>query len=220
MPLPVRAVGNIEEGVRNSPRGNVTMLTPEELLATFNPSTGTIDGHPLTMRRLSDLRGLFVDSTAFEAALAKKDSVVYTVSTIDLAKGEGQLHCGLGVVYPGRVGGEYYFTKGHLHSWRKAAEFYIGLKGKGVMILEDETSGESLVLDLLPNSAVYVPGHTAHRTVNTGTTPLVYIGVYPSEAGHDYDSIGDRNFKKVVFAKGGVPTVIDRTDYILHSQEL
>jgi len=189
------------------------MLNPEDLFAAFDPSTGTIDGRPTITRHLSDLRGLFLDSTAFETAVGDKDPVVYTVASIDFARGEGQLHCGLGVINPGRVGSEYYFTKGHLHSWKEAAEFYIGLRGRGLMILEDEKSGESAVVDLLPNSTVYVPGHTAHRTVNTGDTPLVYIGVYPSQAGHDYSSIENRNFRKVVVEKKGAPAVMDRTDF-------
>ena len=194
------------------------MLTPEHLLANFDPATGTIAGRPVTTRRLSDLKGLFVDPKAYDAALQAKDSIVYTVASIEFAKGEGQLHCGLGVVNPGKVGNEYFFTKGHLHSWREAAEFYIGLKGRGLMILEDEHSGESAVVDLLPNSTVYVPAHTAHRTVNTGNDPLVYLGVYPSDAGHDYAAIQNKNFRKIVVEKNNAPVVMNRSDVSLHQQ--
>ncbi len=40
------------------------------------------------------------------------------------------------------------------------------------------------MLPLEAGAVVYVPGHTAHRTVNTGPAPLVYLGIYPWDAGH------------------------------------
>ena len=46
-------------------------------------------------------------------------------------------------------------------------------------------------MPLTPESAVYVPGHTAHRTINTGDMPLTYLGIYPARAGHDYGVIAD-----------------------------
>lgn len=190
------------------------MLKAENLLSRFDPQTGTIEGCETISRRLSDLTGLFADSDAFEAALRNGDPVIYSVSSIQSAQGEGQLHCGLGVIMPGRIGDEYYFTKGHLHSWRETAEFYVGLKGQGMMILENETSHESVIIDLLPHSIVYVPDHTAHRTVNVGDTPLVYLGIYPAEAGHDYGAIAERNFKQVIVAKNSKPVVMDRKDFL------
>lgn len=56
---------------------------------------------------------------------------------------------------------------------------FSGLSGEGVMLLEDEAT-ESRLVPLRPHHAVYVPGHTAHRTMNTGTVPLTYLGVYPA----------------------------------------
>jgi glucose-6-phosphate isomerase len=111
---------------------------------------------------------------------------------------------------PGKIGSEYFMTRGHLHVWRPAAEFYIGLSGGGVMLLEDETTGESLMVKLGPNIVVYVPGRTAHRAVNTGGTPLVYLGVYPSKAGHDYDAIAKNNFQCVIIERDGKPVMIGR----------
>ncbi len=189
------------------------MLNADELLTRFNPDTGVIEGGESVIRRLSDLKNLFVNKAAFEAALGNGNPVVYTVSTLQPAQGEGQLHLGIGVLMPGRIGDEYYFTKGHLHSWGTAAEFYIGIKGRGMMVLQDESSHKSVVLDLLPNSIVYVPGHTAHRTVNVGNSPLIYFGVYPAEAGHDYGALEKQNFRKVIIAKNNTPTVLDRKDF-------
>lgn len=103
-------------------------------------------------------------------------------------------------------------TRGHLHAWRPAAEFYFGLTGEGVMLLEDKS--ESRMVPLQPNSVVYVPGHTAHRTMNVGKVPLTYIGVYPAKAGHDYGAIAKKNFRCVVIERGGKPVMIARKDFL------
>jgi glucose-6-phosphate isomerase len=176
--------------------------------------TGLISGSHAVERRLSSLEGSFANKSAYAEAIAAGDPIVYSVSSVEPGQGEGDLHYGLGVIQPGKVGDEYYLTKGHLHSWRDAAEVYIGLRGQGVMLLEDERTGESEMLPLLPENAVYVPGYIAHRTINTGEVPLVYIGIYPARSGHDYGAIGSRNFREVVVDRNGEPTLMSRQDYL------
>ena len=186
------------------------MIGTEELLSHFDPLTGTIMDAPVVTRRLSDLRGCFADSATFEAALARNDPLIYTVASVTPADGAGDLHYGVGLIMPGKIGAEYFMTKGHLHSWREAAEFYFGLSGEGVMLLQDATTGESRMVPLRPHHAVYVPGHTAHRTMNVGTTTLTYIGVYPARAGHDYSAIARKNFRCMVIERDGQPAMIER----------
>lgn len=185
-----------------------------QLLTHFDPLAATIAEAPTAVRRLSDLRGYFADQDAYEQRLAADDPIVYTIASVEPAQGEGQLHYGLGMIAPGRIGDEYFMTKGHYHAWRPAAEFYIGLSGSGLMLLEDEQSGESTVLPLTPNSVVYVPGYTAHRTLNVGDVPLTYLGIYPALAGHDYGAIAERNFHSVVVASGGKPVQLRRDAYL------
>ena len=115
---------------------------------------------------------------------------------------------------PGRIGQEYFMTRGHLHEWRVAAEIYIGLSGNGLMLLEDERTQTSRLLPLLPNSVVYVPGHTAHRTINVGDKPLTYLGIYPAKAGHDYEALAEQNFSEVVVAHNGDPVLLGRQEFL------
>lgn len=171
---------------------------------------GLLEGAGVVERRLSDLRGIFADGAAYERALGEGDPVIYTVSSIEPGEGEGDLHYGVGRLMSGRIGDEYFMTKGHLHEWRPAAEVYIGLEGEGMMLLEDEASGESRMVPLVRDGIVYVPGHTAHRTINTGTEPLLYIGIFPARAGHDYASIAEKNFRKMVVERDGKCALIDR----------
>jgi glucose-6-phosphate isomerase, archaeal len=185
-----------------------------DLLARFDPLEGTIEGAPQTERRLSDMRGSFADEDAFAAALAQGDPVLYTLAAVAPAQGDGALHYAIAQIAPGRIGAEYYMTKGHYHAWRPAAEVYIGLSGAGFMLFEDEESHESRLLPLAPNTVVYVPGHTAHRTINTGEIPLTYLGIYPAAAGHDYGSIATQNFRKVLVAVDGKPTLQGRSEFL------
>ncbi len=185
-------------------------IKSEKLFSQYDPVTGDMPGATMVKRHLSDLRGCFADAAAYEAALVADNPLLYSVGAVEPADGEGDLHYGVGLLMPGKIGDEYYMTKGHLHSWRPAAEFYFGLRGEGVMLLEDEATGESRMIPLRPGGVVYVPGHTAHRTMNVGQAPLTYIGVYPARAGHDYSSIAKRNFRCIVVERDGKPTMIER----------
>jgi glucose-6-phosphate isomerase len=50
--------------------------------------------------------------------------------------------------------------------------------------------------------------------VNTGNEPLVYWGVYPCEAGHDYTYVKNHNFSHVVVEVDGKPAVLDRSAHL------
>jgi len=182
-------------------------ISESDLFVSFNLDSAKIGTRPLVRRHLADLRGSFHDASAYEAALAQGNPLLYEVTAVEPASGDGQMHYGLGILYPGKIGDEYYLTKGHYHTHRPAAEVYIGLSGEGAMLLEDEACGGSRMVPLRANSVVYVPGHTAHRTVNTGSEPLVYIGVYPSNAGHDYGAIAEKNFRMIVVDEDGKPVM-------------
>jgi glucose-6-phosphate isomerase len=191
------------------------MIGENQVINRINFDLGVIENAPTTLRHLVDLRGYFLDEESFNAAVPE-NPVVYTLSSVEFAQGEGQLHCGLGTLMPGKIGSEYFFTRGHLHTWRAAAEVYLGLTGEGFLLLEHE-NGQSDFLPLSPGLIVYVPGYTAHRTINTGGTPLSYLGIYPAQAGHDYAAIKATNFRHVVVEIDGQPQLVDRKEYILRT---
>ncbi len=175
-----------------------------------DPASFSLTGGSEVVRHLADLNGCFADAEAYGSALAQGNPLLYRVFGVEPANGSGDLHYGLGILYPGKVGDEYYMTKGHLHRTREAAEVYIGLAGEGFMLLEDEATGGSRLEPLGAGRIVYVPGHTAHRTMNTGSEPLSYFGIYPANAGHDYGAIAERNFSKILVEREGKPALIDR----------
>jgi glucose-6-phosphate isomerase len=81
------------------------------------------------------------------------------------------------------------------------------------MLIQEESTGHCYAADLTPSQVVYVPGHTAHRTVNTGVEPLVYWGVLSCDAGHDYEYVRQNPFRQVVIQVEGSPVVMDREEY-------
>ena len=116
---------------------------------------------------------------------------------------------GTSIVHPGKVGDEYWMTKGHFHAVLETAEVYYCLQGEGMMVMETP-EGDWAVEELRPGRVLYVPPRWAHRSVNTGADQdLVTLYVYPAHAGHDYGTIQSRGFRKLVVERDGRPCVID-----------
>jgi glucose-6-phosphate isomerase len=138
---------------------------------------------------LSDLEGLYRDADAYRERLEQDDGrPVYWVETSQTEDGPGGLITGISVLEPGTVGAEYAMTRGHLHAVSDRSELYVGLAGRGVMIL-DALDGRSEVVDIEPGRAVYVPGHWVHRSVNVGPERLSTLFCYAADAGQDYGII-------------------------------
>ena len=89
-------------------------------------------------RTLGDLRGIFADVDAFSRM--PQNILAYEVSSF-LPEQEGTpggLYFGITYLHPGKVGNEYFMTKGHFHANIDRAEFYWGLEGEGMLILMDQ----------------------------------------------------------------------------------
>lgn len=165
-------------------------------------------------RRLSALKGQFHDEAAYVRLLAEDDVLLYEVYEIQRPGVAGELPNGLSIVHPGKVGDEYFMTKGHFHSVLETGEVYYCLKGEGVMVMETP-EGEWAVEPLRAGSVLYVPPRWAHRSVNTGADEdLVTFFVYPGDAGHDYGTIETQGFRKLVVERDGRPVVIDNPRWL------
>jgi glucose-6-phosphate isomerase, archaeal len=148
-------------------------------------------------RRLSEMAGAYADQAAVAELLAAgQDPVIYYGYDVDVPLAADHLPFRTTVINPGTIGAEYFMTKGHHHG-RDTAEVYLGLSGSGLMIMETR-DGQFASEPLVATAAVYVPPGWAHRTVNTGSTPLVFLATYPGDAGHDYESIERTGFSRRV----------------------
>ena len=89
-------------------------------------------------------------------------------------------------------------TKGHYHAVLETAEIYVCLKGEGFMVMENP-EGDAAVEPLSPGKVLYVSPRWAHRSVCTSRQEdLVTFFVYPGNAGHDYGTIEQQGFRKLV----------------------
>jgi glucose-6-phosphate isomerase len=162
-----------------------------------------------TKRNLSQMKGMFADASAYEKALQPGDPLVYEFYELGAPETPGDLAFGSSITYPGKVGNEYYMTKGHFHTILETAEVYYTLSGEGFMLLENP-EGDTGVQPLSPGSALYVPPRYAHRTINTGRVPLVTFFVFRGDAGHNYGAIETKGYRKlVVEGPDGKPRVIN-----------
>ena len=159
-------------------------------------------------RALSLMRGQYADEQAYEAMLAQEDTELYEVYEIVRPHESGELLHGLSVVHPGKVGDEYFMTKGHFHTVLETAEVYYCLKGEGMMVMETP-EGDWAVEELRPGKVLYVPPRWAHRSVNTGREDLITFFVYPGHAGHDYGTIETQGFRKLVLERDNQPCIVD-----------
>lgn len=165
------------------------------------------------VRKLSDLKVFFFETSVVENMLASGlNPIIYEVYECLQPENEGELNFGTTILYPGKVGGEYYFTKGHYHLRHDASEVYLGLKGDGIILLQSKT-GDVKVESLKARKVVYVPSGWGHRTINVGDETLIFFFVYPSNAGHDYEAVEKQGFSKIVLEQNGKSKIVDNPKF-------
>jgi glucose-6-phosphate isomerase len=179
---------------------------------TFNISlpSGVPSRYDLhVLRTLKSMKGQYLDQAAYDAQIAKEDTLLYEVYELSRPEVTGELIHGISIVHPGLVGKEYFMTKGHFHSVMDTAEIYYVLQGNGKMVLET-LEGDWTVEDITPGKILYVPPKWAHRSVNTRLDQdLITFFGYPGNAGHDYGTIEIQGYRKLVLCENGQPIVVD-----------
>ena len=157
-------------------------------------------------KRLSDLGGVYANEDAFRSLLRETgDPLVYAVEDLRPSAAAGDMIFGITRMRPGRVGDEYFVTRGHIHAVANRPEIYYGESGAGLMLLESP-EGESRVVEIGPKAVCYVPPFWIHRSANVGPDDLVMTFAYPADAGQDYDIIarsGGMRLRIVDDGRGG-----------------
>jgi len=159
------------------------------------------------IRRASDMKGHYADSRSLDILINEKGNPVhYEVFEVPVPEEYGHLMFCISKLLPGKVGLEYFMTKGHYHTVAHTGEIYLCLKGEGYMLMKTQ-DGRFHAEPMRKNTMVYVPPYWAHRSVNTGTEPLISFCVYNAEAGHNYGDIEKEGFIKRVFERNGKPVI-------------
>lgn len=181
----------------------------KSLLIRFDMQTGLSPDRASKKRHLSEMAGMYADEERRNAMQCDGDPVVYEFYELGLPEDPGEIAFGTSITYPGKVGDEYFMTKGHFHSILDTGEAYYCLRGKGFMLMEDP-DGAWEARELSPGAAVYVPPRFAHRSINTSPDePLVTFFSFRADAGHDYGTIETSGFRKLIVERDGAPQIVD-----------
>ena len=175
---------------------------------SFALETGIGKEKAPSKRYLSHLRGIVANGSALEEMIEKENMLVYEFYEMGVPENPGDLAFGTSICYPGKIGDEYFMTKGHFHSILETAEIYLCIRGYGLMLMENP-EGECTYEVLSPGKMVYVPKRYAHRSINIGKEPFVQFFAFRADAGHDYGTIEAKGFRKLVVEQDGDFAVID-----------
>lgn len=180
------------------------MKWPEPCAFDVDLETGLMTGTQTRyQKRLADLDGLYADERAFRARAATSgQDVVYDVTDHRPSSAPGDLITGVTRMSPGKIGDEYFMTRGHIHANIDRPELYFGLKGEGLMVME-APDGETRIVEVRANTVCYVPPRWIHRSVNTGAGDLVMLFCYPADSGQDYAIIEKSNGMKLRIVDDG-----------------
>lgn len=181
-------------------------LQIKESSVSLNLNEYNLLGDPIInqTRKLKDLKGIFHDDAAYSNM--KMDQIIYSVqSWMPVSEGTpGGLFFGTTNLIPGKVGNEYFMTKGHFHELINRAEFYWCVRGEGMLILMNQER-VTWAEEMHPGSLHYVPSNIAHRVANTGNSTLIFGACWPSDAGHDYEEIAVNGFSARLVESHGKP---------------
>ncbi|WP_425456614.1 glucose-6-phosphate isomerase [Biomaibacter acetigenes] len=175
----------------------------------FDLTTGLSRLKKASKRYLSNMADMFYDTEKAGDILKNEDPLIYEFYEMGIPETVGDIAFGTSIVYPGKIGNEYFMTKGHFHTVLETAEVYFCIKGKGYMLMETP-EGQWDAQEFAPGKAVYVPKRWAHRSINVSPTePLITFFAFRADAGHDYGTIETKGFRKLIVEKDGRPVVID-----------
>jgi glucose-6-phosphate isomerase, archaeal len=159
-------------------------------------------------RKLKDLKGIFLDERAF-LEMDSEQTIYMVQAWLPVKEGTpGGLFFGTTNLMSGKVGDEYFMTKGHFHTISDRTELYWGVQGKGMLILMDRNR-RTWAEEMFPGSLHHIPPHVAHRVANTDNTTLIFSACWPSDAGHDYEEIARNDFSARLVEKYRKPKLVE-----------
>jgi glucose-6-phosphate isomerase len=167
----------------------------------FSPQEKSVE------RKVSDLSVMFQDKAAVESMVKAGDPLVYEIFYYGFKTSVSDMALGTTRIQPGKVGNEYYMTKGHFHEAHDQPEIYFCVKGEGYLLMETH-EGEFQADKWTRGTISHIPPMWAHRVVNTGNEPLVFVATYHLAAGHIYKDVEEKGFLKRLVEINGEPAFV------------
>ncbi|MEO7372900.1 MAG: glucose-6-phosphate isomerase family protein [Terrimesophilobacter sp.] len=205
---------NKEENLLSKPPFDAQRLdggpSPRPWSAHLDLSSGALwpPSHVVTCH-LSEMAGRYADQAAEKQLLTSANPLIYRADEIPAPERSGELHTSVTVLYPGKVGDEYFMSKGHYHVREECVKVYLAVTGTGYLLMQT-SQGDTMEVPMVPGTIVYCAAGWAQRTVNVGSDPFAYFKYWPGDSGHDYDRVIDEGgFFKRILDRDGTPTIVD-----------
>lgn len=181
------------------------MLLPEGVF--IDGRTGAVpSATEIYVKPVCELSGLYQDQAAFGAFVGANPAAIgYTVA--GYRKEECDIFFGTTTMAPGKIGDEYFMTRGHYHIRRDCGEAYYTQRGVGVLLLQTR-EGETREVEMAPGVCAFIPPNWAHRSINTGREPLVFTWFCQTTAGHDYGDILTHGMRRLAVERDGVLQIV------------
>lgn len=169
---------------------------PFSAIASFK--NGSITNAPSTVRYLSEIAPLFINSTLAAERASARDEVIYRVARLPGSERFSIPEASLTCIEAGDIDREFFMTHGHDH-FNSIGESYMCLTGTGGLLMR--RGDETLWIEMRPGVLVQLPNGWRHRSVNTGADQFVFAGYYSVPSPIDYHSavalgLGARVFKQ------------------------
>jgi glucose-6-phosphate isomerase len=173
-----------------------------------------LPGTQAGVNHLSKVRDHFADQQEVMRILQMEDPIIYEFTSIKKYDDSALLSLGITVIRSGKVGDEYYMTKGHFHARdHDGDEVYYVQSGTGRLLLQS-WQGDFKILEMKPGMILYTPSSWAHRTVNTGNENLVFLSIWPAVTEYDYQEILDRGgFPKRIIERNHAAVAADNPKF-------
>lgn len=175
----------------------------------FDFKTGLSSKKETSKRYLSNMHNMYADEEELCKMIKKSNELVYEFHEMGAPEKPGDLAFGCSITYPGKVGNEYYMTKGHFHTILETGEIYLTMSGHGYMLLENP-EGDWSAQELAAGKMMYVPPRYAHRSINVSADqPLFTFFCFRGDAGHNYGTIETKGYRKLMVEVDGRPKIVD-----------
>ncbi|RUV72380.1 MAG: hypothetical protein EOR30_00180 [Mesorhizobium sp.] len=101
-------------------------------------------------------------------------------------------------------------TRGHFHARRDRAEFYYTQAGQGILLLQFRDR-EVMSVAMAPGVCAFIAPDWAHRSVNVGPAPLVFLWFAALTLGRNRGAVPADGWGVRVVQQDGMPVLISRT---------
>lgn len=173
---------------------------------------GIVDPDRVTERKAYDMQGMYQDELALKKLVSKDNPLIYQVSGVNIPEETGHIIYSTTIISPGKVGNEYFMSKGHFHVKEDTAEIYLCLEGEGYLLMQTR-KGRVSTIHMKPGILGYIPPYWGHRTINTGNKEFAFLTFSPGDAGHNYEVIQKCGFAKIMLEEDGRAVLKDNPKY-------